>query len=75
MMIKQKRHIILFFDNEPAHYRRHLVKRIFATDTFAMLDDDITITALEAVYWIACISLALSLTLQAVDESTLTTIN
>ena len=35
-----------------AHYRRDLVKHIIASAGSAMTADDITITALDAVYWI-----------------------
>lgn len=35
-----------------AYYRRHLVKHIIANASTAMTADDVTVTALDAVYWI-----------------------
>ncbi|CAF4930887.1 unnamed protein product, partial [Rotaria sp. Silwood2] len=35
-----------------AHYRRYLVKHIIANATVATTADDISVTALHAVYWI-----------------------
>ncbi len=37
-----------------AHYRRYLVKHVIANANVAMTADDIIITALDAVHWIAC---------------------